>query len=95
MVRRVTWGEAQELARKSPPRGFMPPASAIEIVLPDIAGTFADIKRFADVPAQLKFDYHRARGEAFAYGGDERREKAESLLDQVLEAKREAFYAQR
>jgi len=86
MVTRCSWEEAQTLAKRSPSRGFMPPASAIEIVLPDIGGTYADIQRFACVPLPLKLDYHRARGEAFAYGGDARREKAEDLLDQVLTA---------
>lgn len=85
-VARCTWEEAQKLAKRSPSRGFMPPASAIEIVLPDVAGTFADIERFAKVPFGLRYAYHAARGEAFAYGGDERRERAERLLDRVLAA---------
>lgn len=85
-VTRCTWEEAQRLAKRSPSRGFMPPASAIEIVLPDIGGTYADIQRFACVPWELRYAYHRARGEAFAYGGDERRERAEDLLDAVLTA---------
>lgn len=84
MVGRCSWEEAQAMAKRSPSRGFMPPASAIEIVLPDIGGTYADIQRFAKVPLSLKLDYHRARGEAFAYGGGERREAAERLLDRVL-----------
>lgn len=85
-AQRVTWEEAKAMAKRSPSRGFMPPASAIEIVLPDIGGTYADIQRFACVPWKVRDAYRRARGEAFAYGGDERREKAEDLLDAVLTA---------
>ena len=88
MVGRCSWEEAQALAKCSPSRGFMPPATALEIALPDIGGTYADIQRFACVPLSLKLDYHRARGEAFAYGRDECRERAEGLLDQVLTALR-------
>lgn len=84
VVTRCSWEEAQAMAKHSPSRGFMPPASAIEIVLPDIGGTIDDIRSFAAVPWKLKDAYHRARGEAFAYGGDERREAAERLLDRVF-----------
>lgn len=74
------------MAKEAPNRGFMPPASAIEIVLPDIGGSYASIQRFSPVSLRLRLDYERARSEAFAYGGDERRERAEDLLDQVLTA---------
>lgn len=87
-VARVTWEEAQKLARRAPNRGFMAPASAIEILLPDIGGTFADIRRFGRVDAALKFEYHRLRGECFAYGGEDRRRAAERALDAVLDAER-------
>jgi len=85
-VSRISWEDAQRLAKKAPQRGFMGSASAIEIVLPDIAGTFADIQYFRKVPHALKSEYHLARSRAFAYGGDERREAAEALLDRVLAA---------
>lgn len=85
--------EAAKLAKKAPQRGFMPPASEIEISLPDIAGTFADIKRYACVPYELRYDYNRKRGEAFAYGGEDRRQAAEDALDAVLEAKYDADLA--
>lgn len=90
MVTRCSWEEAKQLAKRAPSRGFMPPASAIEIVLPDISGTYADIQRFACVSRGLRFAYERARGEAFARGGDERREKAEDLLDRILTAETKA-----
>lgn len=93
MVGRVSWAEAQAAAKRAPQRGFMPPASPLEILLPDLGGTFADIQRFACVPFSLRYRYHGARGKAFAYGGDERREAAEDLLDEVLTVEAEARVA--
>lgn len=80
----IDWEVAQQEAKKAPARGFMPPASAIEIALPDIAASIYLIRKYSPVPYELKAEYLRARGEAFAYGGDERRTKAENLLDRVL-----------
>lgn len=81
----VTREQAAKMAKKAGPRGFMPSASAVEISLPDIAGTFAMIERFGKVDARLKLDYHAARSSALAYG-DPHRQEAEDLLDQILEA---------
>lgn len=80
----IDWEVAQAEAKKAKPRGYMPPASAIEIALPDIAGSIYLIRKYSPVPYKLKDEYLCARSEAFAYGGDERRIKAENLLDRVL-----------
>lgn len=79
--------EAERLARKSKPRGFMPGASAKEISLPDIGGTYEDICRYSVVPYRLRAEYQRLRSYALAYGDPYWRE-AEDALDVVLEAKR-------
>jgi hypothetical protein len=81
--------DAAKLAKKAPQRGYMPPASEIEISLPDIAGTYADIQRHRVVPFQLRMDYLTARSRAFAYG-EPHRQEAEDLLDEVLGALRRA-----
>lgn len=91
MIGRCSWAEAQAAAKRSPQRGFMPPASALEILLPDLGGCFADIQRFACVPFDLRYRYHQARTDAFVFDrNDERRERAEDLLDEVLTVEAEA-----
>lgn len=78
--------EAERLAKKAPQRGFMPPASAKEISLPDIAGTFADIRRYSVVPWKVRDAYQQLRSHALAYGDPYWRE-AEDALDAVMSAK--------
>ena len=84
MITRCSWPEAQEMAKNAPTRGYLPPASAVEIVLPGISDTYTDINALRPVRRQLKMEYERARGEAFAYGRDADRERAEDLLDRIL-----------
>lgn len=78
--------EAERMAKRSKPRGYMPGASAKEISLPDIAGTYADICRYSVVPYKLRAEYQRARSYALAYG-DPHWQEAEAALDAVLAAR--------
>lgn len=79
--------DAERLAKRAPQRGYMPPASAVEISLPDIAGTYADICRYSVVDWETRAVYQQLRSKALAYGDPHWRE-AEDALDRVLEAKR-------
>jgi hypothetical protein len=80
--------EAERLAKRAPQRGFMPPASAIEISLPDISASIAEIRRYSAVPWKLRDKYHQLRGTAFVYGSDPHWQEAEDALDEVLASKR-------
>lgn len=78
--------EAEKMAKRAPQRGYMPPASAVEISLPDIGGTYADICRYSVVPYKLRAEYQLARSFALAYG-DPYWQEAEAALDVVLAAR--------
>lgn len=78
--------EAERMAKRSKPRGFMPGASAVELSLPDIGGTYADICRYSVVPYKLRAEYQRLRSYALAYG-DPHWQEAEAALDAVLAAR--------